>query len=98
MREVGMRHLEQNEQRIDHGKLSTDEGSGRGMEAWGKVEAQGGPRGTKTQSNTGSQPIPTWFTWLPRGTVEDQKGQEQRLCHELQHPSDQDIHLCPVHT
>lgn len=49
MREVGMRHLEQNEQGIDHGKLSTDEGSGRDMGAGGELEALGGPRGTKTQ-------------------------------------------------
>lgn len=35
MREAGMRHLEQNEQGIDHGKHNTNEDSGRDVGAQG---------------------------------------------------------------
>lgn len=84
MREAGMRHLEQNEQGIDHGKHNTDENSGRDVGAQGVGEALGIPRGTKIQGNTGPQTISIWSIWLPSEATEDQKGQKQRLCSELQ--------------
>lgn len=79
MREAGMRHLEQNEQGIDHGKHNTDEDSGRdvGAQGVGEWKLWGSQEGLRFRAILAPKPFPFGPFGFPVKPQKTRKGRNR---------------------